>query len=479
MIQQQIMSLPFVSIIIVNYNGKHLLSECLSSLSKLEYPKSRFEVIVVDNNSDDDSVPFIKTHYKQVKLIESHTNGGFTGGNNLGYQHAKGEYIVLLNSDVTVDREWLSALVRAAADKDVGIVSSRLRYFTPFVEVKVKSLAIPKSQLNSSIDHSPVGVLVEDVLCQDKNVTPQVFYKSGFYPRQVGEVATRRMSGDAVINLPYPLTKDSFSYTFTIHGFESKEIPEIPIEISLAGKVLLSAKMYPNEVKQLTLTLHKKDIVRQLRWYIQNAGNILLHNGYSKDRGSVLDVRDNELREFYEEENKYYLKPATLLAACGAGCLIKRAVIDHVGFLDGHYFMYYEDVEFSLRAWRAGWKIVYEPNAIGYHRHRATTGASESAFFIQQTEKNHLAFVISHFPKRIVLQELFFFLMRFGITTVKAFVFQFRDNIERTRIWHRKFEGRRAAFKYVMASFLRLLSSRRHLNRYWPIDRKTMASMVY
>ena len=65
---------PFVSIIIVNHNGKELMRECLDSLSAMDYPKSKFEIIVVDNCSKDDSVDFIKTRYRHVKIIENKVN---------------------------------------------------------------------------------------------------------------------------------------------------------------------------------------------------------------------------------------------------------------------------------------------------------------------------------------------------------------------------------------------------------------------
>lgn len=87
-----------VSIIIVNYNTKDLTLQCLESVYSFTKGLT-FEVIVVDNSSNDDSIAKIKQFYPQTKLIESDKNLGFGIANNLGYQNSKGEFIFLLNSD--------------------------------------------------------------------------------------------------------------------------------------------------------------------------------------------------------------------------------------------------------------------------------------------------------------------------------------------------------------------------------------------
>lgn len=97
-----------VSIIIVNFNGAEYIVDCLESLINQTY--ENFEVIVLDNNSADNSVELIKK-YPFVKLIESTENLGFAKGNNEAINHSKGEYIALLNNDARADSEWLEKLV--------------------------------------------------------------------------------------------------------------------------------------------------------------------------------------------------------------------------------------------------------------------------------------------------------------------------------------------------------------------------------
>ena len=117
--------LPFCSIVIVNYNGKHLLHDCLSAVLAQSY--DRFEVIVVDNASTDGSPEFIESNFPAVTVVRSRVNAGFAGGNNLGARLARGNLIVLLNNDTIVAEGWLRALVQAAAPASVAVAGSFIR----------------------------------------------------------------------------------------------------------------------------------------------------------------------------------------------------------------------------------------------------------------------------------------------------------------------------------------------------------------
>jgi GT2 family glycosyltransferase len=120
------MKRPFVSIIIVNFNGKRFLKECLSTVLETNYP--RFEVIFVDNASTDKSVDFVSSEFNENKcltLIKNGENVGFGPANNIGFKQAKGDYIVFLNNDTSVEPEWLATLVDALEkDETIGLASS-------------------------------------------------------------------------------------------------------------------------------------------------------------------------------------------------------------------------------------------------------------------------------------------------------------------------------------------------------------------
>jgi len=126
--ETEIHSLLPVSIIILNYNGKKHLETCLDSVFKSSY--SNFEVILVDNCSNDDSVDFIKEKYGDkfnLKIVVNSENLGFAEGNNVGAKHAKNDLLVFLNNDTEVHPDWLKELVKTAvSNPSLGICLCRV-----------------------------------------------------------------------------------------------------------------------------------------------------------------------------------------------------------------------------------------------------------------------------------------------------------------------------------------------------------------
>ena len=118
---------PKVAIIILNYNGRDLLERYLGSVESLEY--SNYEILLVDNDSNDSSVNYIKKHHPDVTVVESKKNLGFSQGNNLGAASAENaDYYWFLNTDVRVTRESLNLLVNRVESKDdVGIVVPQIK----------------------------------------------------------------------------------------------------------------------------------------------------------------------------------------------------------------------------------------------------------------------------------------------------------------------------------------------------------------
>lgn len=118
---------PSVSIIIVNFNGEKYIRNCLNSVFSSHYP--RFEIIVVDNASSDNSDTIVETEFPSAKLLRNNKNLGFAGGNNVGIKVASGDIVVLLNNDTIVEKGWLEGIVDTLASSDeIGIVGSKILY---------------------------------------------------------------------------------------------------------------------------------------------------------------------------------------------------------------------------------------------------------------------------------------------------------------------------------------------------------------
>lgn len=114
--------LPDSSIIIVNWNGRTWLEQCLPALAAQTYRD--FEIILFDNGSSDDSVPWLQSHWPQVRLLQSDHNLGFAAANNQAIQAAHGRFLILLNNDTQPEPEWLAELLRPTADPGVGMVAA-------------------------------------------------------------------------------------------------------------------------------------------------------------------------------------------------------------------------------------------------------------------------------------------------------------------------------------------------------------------
>jgi len=116
---------PLVTVIIVNWNGRHLLEDCLGSLSKISY--KNLEIIFVDNASEDNSVAYVKKNFPKVRLIQNTTNLGFAEGNEVGFKKSKGEAILLLNIDTIVEKNIIDALIETLySDENIGAVQPKI-----------------------------------------------------------------------------------------------------------------------------------------------------------------------------------------------------------------------------------------------------------------------------------------------------------------------------------------------------------------
>ncbi|HOM78255.1 MAG TPA: glycosyltransferase family 2 protein, partial [bacterium] len=134
-----------VSIIVVNYNGIKFLDRCLGSLFTQTHKD--YEVLLVDNASQDESVSFVKSKFPECKVIPSEKNLGFAGGNNLGISHATGDLILLLNNDTWLDPDFLEKIVAFYDSHNFDVVAPYEAYYDgqkkdPYV-IKIDPLGHP------------------------------------------------------------------------------------------------------------------------------------------------------------------------------------------------------------------------------------------------------------------------------------------------------------------------------------------------
>jgi GT2 family glycosyltransferase len=273
-----------------------------------------FETILVDNGSTDGSAEFAEERYGEfIRVLRNKENLGFAGGNNIGIQAARGEYIVLLNNDTWADPHWLEELVKAVqSDPSVGMWASRI-----------------------------------------------------------------------------------YSY--------------------------------------------------YRRNQIEAVGELIYWDGLSRSRGQ------------YEIERGQYEEMEEVLFPPGCGGVYRKMVFEEIGFFDEDFFAYGDDSEIGIRARLAGWKCLYVPKAILYHKDSGSTGhySPFKAFYV---ERNRLWITIKYFPFPLLLLSIFFTLYRFVFQAYGALTHQGAAG---------KFTEIHSPLKLVGILFKAYGSGLRHLPRMW------------
>ncbi len=120
---------PFVSVVVPAYNTESMMELCIKSLLSQTYPKDRYEIIIIDNNSTDDTASIIKK-YPVIYLSETEIQSPYAARNK-GIKHAKGEIIAFTDSDCVADKDWISNAIVAFEDPAVVAVGGPIRGYQP------------------------------------------------------------------------------------------------------------------------------------------------------------------------------------------------------------------------------------------------------------------------------------------------------------------------------------------------------------
>lgn len=123
-----------VSLCVLNYNGQQFLDRCLSSLEALDFPKKQYEIAVIDNASQDGSIEFIKGKYPKIRIIANKKNYGSAIANNIAFTASSAKYIVLLNNDLHVHKNFLTHLVEVMENNpDAGCCGGSEYYYNEVI----------------------------------------------------------------------------------------------------------------------------------------------------------------------------------------------------------------------------------------------------------------------------------------------------------------------------------------------------------
>ncbi len=264
-------STPLASIVIVNWNGVEDTKLCLKHTGEQSYPN--IEIVVVDNGSSDGSLSYLR-EYKGIELVENSKNLGFTGGHIAGYKASKGEYVLLLNNDAIMDKNYVKNAVKTMlADKSIGALGGRA------------------------------------YLWDEQNKL-------------------------------FDTTNEFYSYQ-NINPFTAE------------GVFASSDEGIPQEVNSVS----------------------------------------------------------------GSCVMVRRSVIDEIGYLHNPFFAYYEESDLFARMKRAGYKVMYSPDLAIWHANAKSSSKKAPTFFYYMMMRNRFRFAVRNFEPWYLRRYLKFYL-KMGIVSI-------------------------------------------------------------
>lgn len=381
------------SVIVLNYFGEKVIESTINSLLKLNFPKNEMEIIIVDNASKDKSRKIINTliskNKKLIKKIFLKENFGFSKGNNRGIEIAKGKYVVLLNNDCVVEKNWLLELYNIAKrDNNIFSVGSKIllypKYFLlqiPWLEnLWLHKIFITKSNLLR--------------FTKDKKI----------------EIPFKYAKGKFICEIPHEETIDN-SINLLLSFDQSQKVDPKSI-LSTYQNIFDINKIIKNKKEYLVYCSLNTDTISSYS-KIQNAGSIVFQDGYGRDIGAEVEYQTQN----YENENGQFNKTKEVYSTCGAAVLYNKNILEKIGYLDESFFMYYEDTEISERARILGYKNYYSYKAIVRHLH-ALSSREWSPFFIYNVEKSRLLHIFYTFPFNVFAKEY----LKFGLKNTVKFI---------------------------------------------------------
>jgi GT2 family glycosyltransferase len=380
------------TVIIVNYNGAHLLGGCLDALDAQREPGVDFETVVVDNASQDDSLALLAGQYPWVRVIRSPDNLGFAGGNNLALREARTPFAVLLNNDATPEPGWLRNLLSAfeGADGDrIGIVTGKIVFMPKFAALTLDAQGFSPGPA----DTRELGVRIYQVAVDGVDVTDKVMWQQAAYgPEGSGAGRYRWTRPSGTVLIPVPREQADAARPITVAITAAAERTKT---LTIASDCGVAAESVSESPTTIAIELEPGTAFSDV---INNVGGIVLNDGSGADRG------------FQEVDQGQYDEPCEVFTACGNGMALRTSIGRDVGWFDDTFFMYYEDTDLSWR-WRScGWSIRYLPTAQLRHIHSASS-KEWSPRWLFHVERNRLLMLTKNANSALARKAVFGYLL--------------------------------------------------------------------
>jgi GT2 family glycosyltransferase len=389
---------PYATVIIVNWNGAHLLPDCLDGLRR-QRGSVVFQTWVVDNASHDGSAQLLRQHYPEVRVVESDRNRGFAGGNNLALHQVTTEFAVLLNNDAVPEPDWLECLLapmREPASDGIGATTGKVVFASRYVRMQLSTPGfVPGPQ-----DRRELGVRIGsvDVGAPDtpgRAALNDVLWERLTYGRE-GPVDApffwTRPAGQFLVPVPAGAADVTFSWA-------AERLKEVTLTWQGGRQVSFPVDCDPgHSTVHLTAATPRCDV-------INNVGGIVVTEGYGADRG------------YQQVDEGQFAQAEEVFTGCGNGLAMRSEIGHRLGWFDEDFFLYYEDTDLSWRLRALGYEIRYEPRAVLRHLHAASS-KEWSPLFVFHVDRNRLLMLTKNATAALATRAVAHYLL----TTASMFV---------------------------------------------------------
>jgi GT2 family glycosyltransferase len=440
---------PLVTVVVLNWNGAHLLPDCLDGLAAQDLPEGQMAVWVVDNASSDGSLELLGDQFPWVRTIANGSNDGFAGGNNVALREVETPFVALINNDARPAPDWLRRLLEPfsgpGADR-LAAVSAKIVFLPRFLAVE---LATP-GFVPGTLDSRELGVRVYRVSVDGEDVTERVLWDRVAYgPEGEGPGRFRWTRPAGMLLVPVDGRPDRGEPVRL--GLRVAAETTKPVELTWAGGSG-SAKAEPEPVEVEVEVPAGVPLVDVLN----NAGSMVFRDGYGADRA------------YQELDRGQYQRPEEVFAFCGGAVCFRTEALGQAGVFDDDFFLYYEDTDLSWRLRALGWSIRYQPAALARHIHSASS-VEWSPLFQFHTDRNRLLMLTKNARAGLAAREV----LRYPLTTASLAL----RELARARHTRRRPPVRPTLLRLrVLGSYLRLLPAmlvrRRRLAHRAAVDRK-------
>lgn len=362
-----------VSIVVLDYRGKTYLPELMRSLGRQTFVD--FELLLVDNGGVYGEGAIVGEF--PIRVLRPGKNLGFAEGCNRGWRCSEGDFVVFLNNDVSLERDWLEQLVcRIVMEPEVGMVCSKVLFDRRQAIVNLECDGLIPSNIGDGPDKRELGIRL---LMEDGSVCR--FASEGLHGTEVEAGASWAWS-EARANVSLRERDDrKVGFLFKSHPVQRGQ--KLRVNWGREKETLLDIE---GGVEQ-SVELDAEEAGAS--YLVNNAGSVIREDWHVEERG------------LYEPDDGRFDEPLELEAASACSMIVRREALEGEMPFDPEFFAYYEDVDLCRKLRKRGWKILYEPKSVVYHKRSGTAG-TQSAFQVFHATRNRFWVIAKHAPLGVV-----------------------------------------------------------------------------